>query len=317
MEESIGRRGLASLLAFCALLACGLEASAQQPAMPIAEAPLLRAHFHHVRLNTTDPAAAIAFYTTKFRARKEHYAGREDAVWTGQSWLLLHKVSRAPPSETVSGIWHIGWGATDMHATYQRQLDSGTRFATPLTDISDMAGGAPESGRFLYAYVDGPDHVLIEQNTSANNNFGHVHMLSADPPTAGEWYARHFGFRVRAQSQERVYHGVHIAPAAFVTADHVSMIFYPERYMKDASPDLWKSRVELAPTAGRVVDGLGFSVDNLDDAIKLLRADGVRVTAPPRTLKAGVLRSAMIEGPDRVAIELVEDHSPPPSPLAD
>src|SRR4029077_13192655 len=133
-------------------------------------------------LNTTDSYAAIAFYTAKFTGRKEKFAGIEDAVWTGHSWLLFHEVNRPPQSDVLSAIWHIGWGATDMRAAYQTQLASGTTFATPITDTSDMAGGAPNSGAFLWAYVDGPDHVLIELNTSENNNFGHVHLLSADPP---------------------------------------------------------------------------------------------------------------------------------------
>ena len=60
------------------------------------------------------------------------------------------------PSELLSGIWHIGWGAEDMQSAYQQQLAKGTRFATPITDISDMVGG---NRAFFYAYVDGPDHV--------------------------------------------------------------------------------------------------------------------------------------------------------------
>ncbi len=50
-----------------------------------------------------------------------------------------------------------------MQSTYQQQLAKGTRFATPITDISDMVGG---NRPFFYAYVDGPDHVLIELNTA-------------------------------------------------------------------------------------------------------------------------------------------------------
>ncbi len=74
-----------------------------------------------------------------------------------------------------------------MQSTYQQQLAKGTRFATPITDISDMVGG---NRPFFYAYVDGPDHVLIELNTARHHNFGHVHMFSADPPAAGAWYAK-------------------------------------------------------------------------------------------------------------------------------
>lgn len=284
---------------------------AQQQAAP----PAPPAHFHHVHLNATDPETAILFYTSKFKARKESFAGLGDAVWTGASWLLFTKVDAPPPSELLSGVWHIGWGAEDMQSTYQQQLAKGTRFATPLTDISDMVGG---NRRFFYAYVDGPDHALIELNTARHHDFGHVHLFSADPPAAGAWYARELGLRSFPQTEQRVYKGVQIAPAAFVTADHVSMIIYPVEYLQTAAPDVWKARNgAFASTRGRVVDHLGFSVDDLAATLARLRADGVNITAEPRSLADGRIQSAFIEGPDRVAIELVQDTTPRPAPLTD
>ncbi len=294
------------------LLAASLGAYAQpQPAPPPAPA----AHFHHVHLNATDPASAIAFYTSKFKARKESFAGLADAVWTGDSWLLFTKVDSPPPSELLSGIWHIGWGAEDMQSTYQQQLAKGTRFATPITDISDMVGG---NRAFFYAYVDGPDHVLIELNTARHHNFGHVHMFSADPPAAGAWYAKELGLRSLPQTAQRIYKGVQIAPAAFVTADHVSMIIYPVEYLQTAAPAVWKARGgAFASTRGRVVDHLGFSVDDLDAALARMRNDGVKVTAEPRSIADGRIRFAFVEGPDQVAIELIQDPTPRPAPVTD
>lgn len=293
------------------LLAASLGAYAQaQPAAPPAAA-----HFHHVHLNATDPANAILFYTTKFKARKESFAGLADAVWTGDSWLLFTKVDTPPPSELLSGIWHIGWGAEDMQSTYQQQLAKGTRFATPITDISEMVGG---NRSFFYAYVDGPDHVLIELNTARHHNFGHVHMLSADPPAAGAWYTKELGLRSLPQTTQRIYKSVQIAPAAFVTADHVSMIIYPVEYLQTAAPEVWKARGgAFATTRGRVVDHLGFSVDDLDAALARMRNDGVKVTAEPRSIADGRIRFAFVEGPDQVAIELIQDSTPRPAPVTD
>jgi catechol 2,3-dioxygenase-like lactoylglutathione lyase family enzyme len=199
-----------------------------------------------------------------------------------------------------------------MPATYDEQVAAGTKFATPLSDISDLVGG----GRtFFYAYVDGPDHALIELNTARHHNFGHVHMFSADPPAAGEWYAKHFGFRVFAQKDARSYKGVPVAPAAFVTADHVSMIVYPLDHLKATQPALWKDRAELEPTRGRVIDHLGFSFEDLDATLARLRSEGVKVSTEPHSLSGGTLKFAFVEGPDRIAIELIEDHSARPAPF--
>ena len=134
------------------------QATPQETAAPVA-----LAHFHHLHLNATDPAAAINFYTSKFDCEKGRFAGLLDGVWAQKSWMLFSKVSSPPQWELTSAIWHFGWGAEDMKATYQKQLDSGTKFFTPLTDISDIGGGpAGATGRFFYAYVEGPDHALIE-----------------------------------------------------------------------------------------------------------------------------------------------------------
>ena len=280
-----------------------------------AQEPLLTARFHHVHLNTTDPDAAINFYTTKFKATKEKFAGLRDGVWTGDSWLLFNKVDAPPPAETVSGIWHIGWGAEDMKATYQKQVDSGTQFQTPLTDISGMTGGAENSGRFFYAYVDGPDHALIELNTARHHNFGHVHMFSVNPIATGEWYMKHLGLTARLQKEPRTYRNLQNAPAAFMTANHVSMIVYPVEYLQTSGYEPFKGRKELAPTRGRVIDHIGFAVDDLDAAVTRMKAAGVKVTAEP--VVRGPIKFAFIEGPDQVAIELIEDKTPTPAKLPD
>jgi catechol 2,3-dioxygenase-like lactoylglutathione lyase family enzyme len=305
------RHLLTALLIVGAWLVSSAHAQAPAASQPAAQPT---ARFHHVHLNATDPAAAIDFYTTKFKAKKEKFAGAMDAVWTGDSWLLFNKVATSPPSELLSAIWHIGWGAEDMKSTFQKQLDSGTKFATPITDITAMTGG---SRPFYYAYVDGPDHALIELNTAGHHNFGHVHMFSANAPAAGAWYAKHFGVRVRPQTEKRVFGGNQIAPAAFVTAGHVSMIIYPIEYIQGQQPELWKGRTDFVSTRQRVIDHLGFSVDDLDATLERLRKDGVKVTSEPRTILNGQIEFAFIEGPDRVAIELLEDRSPMPAPIAE
>lgn len=266
------------------LLSLALAAAAQEP--PIA-------HFHHIHLNSTDPAAAIDFYTRKFDCEKRSYDGA-DAIWAQKSWMLFTKVKNAPPSDIVSAIWHFGWGAEDMPAAYRKQLDSGTKFQTPLTDISDLVG--KPLGSFFFAYVDGPDHALIEMNTAAHHRFGHVHLLSADPAAAGQWYKRHFGIPGYIGPRTgRIYRGVHVDPVASLNMDNVNIIIFPVEYARDAMPGLWKDRKDFESTQGRVVDHLAFSVDNVRETLARLRQDGVKVTD-----------GAFIEGPDRIRIELVE-----------
>jgi len=270
-------------------------------------------HFHHLHLNTTDPQRAIDFYTTKFAARKARFAGMQDAVWAHDSWLLFSKVSAPPPWELVSPIWHFGWGAEDMKATYQKQLDSGTTFFAPLTKLSPD-GAANE---FFFAYVQSPDHALIELNTADHHRFGHVHLFSVDPVAAAEWYMKQLDVKRRGTtplSREPRFRGkLQTGPSASLLSDHVNIIIYPVEYAKTAYADHWQpGQTQLVSPRGRTVDHLGFSVANLDDTLKQLRSEGVKVTTEPRTIANGQLKFAFIEGPDQIAIELIEDHTAKP-----
>ena len=185
-----------------------------------------------------------------------------------------------------------------MQATYRKQLEAGTRFQTPITDISDLAG--KPLGSFFYAYVDGPDDALIELNTASHHRFGHIHLLSEDPVSAGEWYKKYFGVTGYIGARKpRVYHGVHVEPMASLQMDNVNIIIFPVEYARDAMPQLWKDRKTFEPTRGRVVDHLAFSVDNLHQALERLRSGGVKVTDESKS-------AVFIEGPDKISIELVE-----------
>ena len=297
-------RSVFSVLVLTCLLAPAIRPSVQQ--QPSA-AQL--AHFHHLHLNTTDPAEAIKFYTSKFDCERASFLG-EDAVWAQKSWLLFSKVSSAPPWDLVSAVWHFGWGAEDMKATYQRQLEMGTKFFTPITDISDIGGGTA-TGAFFYAYVQGPDHALIELNTASHHNFGHLHLFSEDPVSAGEWYMKHFGLQRRStrppSREARFYRGFQIGPSMSLMMDNVNLIIYPIQYSKQAYGEQWKGQTAISSTKGRVVDHVGFSVDSLNETIERLKSEGVKISNPtsgPRGLKR-----AFIEGPDYIQIELVEGHA--------
>jgi len=291
-----------ALLSLCALTPAAQEASRPMPV----------AHFHHIHLNVTDPAAAIAFYTSKFDCERAKFAGLLEGVWAQKSWLLFNKVKDAPPWELTSGIWHFGWGAEDMKATYEKQLASGTKFFAPLTDISEFA----RVPSFFYAYVDGPDHALIELNTASHHRFGHIHMFSEDPVSTGEWYMKYFGATRRGNPttppsrEPRVYLGVPVGPSMSLIIDNVNMIIYPIGYSKTKYASHWKSgQTSMSPTKGRVVDHIGFSFDNVEEALNLMRKDGVKVTQEIKTAAGGKIKYAFVEGPDQVSIELIEGHA--------
>ncbi|HYM32585.1 MAG TPA: VOC family protein, partial [Candidatus Cybelea sp.] len=101
--------------------------------------------------------------------------------------------------------------------------------------------------------------------------------------------------------------GVQFAPSVSLMADNVNIIIYPIQYSKTAYKDQWRSGQDgMSSTKGRVVDHVGFSFENLPEAIQSLRESGVKVTDEIRTAAGGKIKYAFIEGPDRIRIELVE-----------
>ena len=264
------------------------------------------AHFHHLHLNTPDPKAAIDFYTSKFDCEKARFAGAMDAVWAQKSWLLFTKVSAPPPWELTSAIWHFGWGAEDMKATYQKQLDMKTKFFTPITELGT---------NFFYAYVESPDRALIELNSASHHHFGHLHLFSEDPVSAGEWYMKYFGATRRGNAttppsrEPRFRNGIQVGPGMSLMLDNVNIIIYPIQYSKKVYAEHWKGKTEMSTTKGRVVDHVGFSFDNLSEALEKMRKDGVKVTDEIKSAAGGNIKYAFIEGPDKIRVELIEGHA--------
>lgn len=300
-----------------------LPAYGQAPTAPAAsppQPPLIEgARWHHFHVNTTDPQQAIAYYTKHFDAKPARFADMMDAVWTQKSWLLFTKVDKKPSTAHDTAIWHIGWGAPDPKAEFDRQTALGNKFHQPITDISTGLGGTP--GRFYYMYVESPDGTWIELNTARTDNFGHMHLFSADPIATGDWYIRYFGVRGRglstADTPSRAPRmsktGVQVGPSSSLYFDNVNVIIYPIQYSQSVYASDWETgQTELDSTRGNVNDHIGVSVPNLDTALRIFKENGVKVTQEPREVP-GKFRYAFIEGPDRIAIELIEDRTTHPA----
>jgi len=120
----------------------------------------------------------------------------------------------------------------------------------------------------------------------------HLHLESLTPNIAAAWYREHFGADVEfasgvAHTPQRDLR----RPLALVRVGGVGILFY-------------KADQPLASTRGRRADHIAFAVPDLNAILARLRAVDVVVLTPPHVL--GDTMAAMIEGPDRVALELVE-----------
>jgi catechol 2,3-dioxygenase-like lactoylglutathione lyase family enzyme len=177
------------------------------------------------------------------------------------------------------------------------------------------AEGIKPAGGAGFAYMAGPDNALIEyQGNFPAERFNHVHMFQEDPFCAQLWYQKHLnGAAVPSRSgdaprteanckvartMDRTWpalepEGAFRVPTAAVTFGDVALTWYMRQGEKP-----------LVSTRGHLYDHVALSVADLDAWIATLRGEGVTILEAPYRL--GDTRAAMIEGPSREAIELVE-----------
>src|SRR5271169_5263112 len=102
------------LKTFLPLVIAGLAGYAQNLPTP---------GFHHLHLNSTNPEAAIDFYTRQFPSTmKATFAGLP-ALKTGNVYVLFTKVNTPPALAPQTAIWHFGWHVVDVRKnmeTYQK-----------------------------------------------------------------------------------------------------------------------------------------------------------------------------------------------------
>ena len=114
--------------AIAVMLGGGTAMQAQAPAAAPAFEPL---KFHHVHLNSVDPAAAAAYYPKPFAktATQTKFNGL-DAVKTGNIYILFTKVATPPKNELTgpqTSVWHFGWNTPNSRETTRTSARWGSR----------------------------------------------------------------------------------------------------------------------------------------------------------------------------------------------
>jgi Glyoxalase/Bleomycin resistance protein/Dioxygenase superfamily len=299
-------------------------------------------HFHHVHLNSTDPAAAAAYYPKPFAqsATKTTFNGFE-AVKTGNIYILFTKVS-APPENELTGpqtsVWHFGWNTPNSRQYNEKFRAMGLTIAQmwdaadgKLVDLSsDTLPGFPTQEQILelrakgvqptrqggFGYLRGPDGAMIENaQAGTTERFNHVHMYHEHPRCAMEWYVTHLGARMpqgrggaaAAPAEGGDCHTKLYAPPTWPSFAKTGFVRDPAGGVNidDISISIrpWPGG-GLVSTRGKLVDHWAVSTADLDATVARLKRENVKFLEEIHAW--GSSRAAMIEGPDRIAIEIVE-----------
>jgi hypothetical protein len=332
------------ILALVALLAVVLSAGrpvyTQAPAAPAATSAVPPSHFHHVHLNSLNPAAAIDYYIKAFPTSTKVSMGGFDGLKTVNVSVLFTKVNTAPPTGPPSAIWHFGWLVPDSRARMDMfktmGLTSTPMYATPDGPMIDITSDSYPGNLTVeqlaaaktsnvqpsktggYEYMKGPDGAMYENNGNSSERFDHLHMFAENPVCAQLWYSIHLGSPMPPQrgrgdappppaptmdTCKQPYgpptfpsptkEGWLRAPTAVARFDDVAFYIIPKQ-----GPGA------LATTKGQVIDHMGLGVADLTATVARLKREGVKFLEEQHAW--GSTQAAMIEGPDAVAIELVE-----------
>jgi hypothetical protein len=302
-------------------------------------APLPQPTFHHLHLNSTDPAAAIAGYLALWPGSTERstLAGF-DAVKNGKVYLLFNKVATPAPREPQSAYWHQVWLTPNVREYVARARaikmepeplytsDEGAHvdissdtFAGSLTKsaLADAkAKGAMPTHQAGFTFTHGPEGLSVEgfERAGETGRLAQIDMWQDDPVCAELWYEKHLGSTRRAPRGET-------APPTETTCKVPPGEPSWPSTMKQGTrrtPSgrgaygnvalFWYTRPgdrPLVSTRGQAVDHLAFAVADLDAWVAKLKRENV--TFLREAYAFGRSRAVMVEGPSHEALELIEE----------
>ena len=108
----------------------------------------------------------------------------------------------------------------------------------------------------------------------------HIHLNVPDQAKAVEWYQKNFGGKTLAEA--------------------------PDRLLLGDTRLIFLKNDKGTPSPGSALDHLGFSVPDLDAAMKSLEANGAKIATPARDVP-GLFKLGFVDDPWGTRIEVVQD----------
>lgn len=255
-----------------------------------ATGPVVNGHHH---LNASDVDAHQRFWVDTLGGKAGTFATGTPIVMFPNALIFMR--DQAPTASSVgSTVDHVGFSVPNLRAVVDRLVAAGYQMATAegsppgstiVDDIRTVPGNGPVSG---IAYVMGPDDVKVEvlemraqQEPIVSH---HIHLFGDEAEQMRAWYVDIFG----AAAQQG-------AGAGFVVAT-----------LPGLNLNFTDTAAATAGTAGRVIDHIGFEVDDLKAFIAVLEAKGIALDVPYREIPAAGLAIAFVTDPWGTSIELTE-----------
>jgi len=254
-------------------------------AVAVMPAAALAANFHHVHITAPSPTEAVKWYANHMAC--EPIAERNDAA-NCDGIELVFVVQTTLGGTQGTGVDHIGFSFPDLAAKMDELEAVGVGGAgVRLQRFDDGSTFRDVPGLFKLGFIFDPWGTRIELVEDREHlGFHHIHLSSADPEATLAWYQTVFGgemARLKGQLDGLLFDGVWL-----LVSQH-----------DEGRP---------APTAGRSLDHLGFTVSDLDGVWGKMREQGVEVEHEPAVPVNGrsAAKRAFGVGPDNVRLAVVE-----------
>jgi catechol 2,3-dioxygenase-like lactoylglutathione lyase family enzyme len=252
----------------------------------LAEAPRL----DHVQLTTSSPPVAVKWYLTHMGC--DAIEGRNDAADCGAVEIEF-VANPLMGSSQGTGIDHIGFSYADLDEKMAELEEAGVGGSgVRLQRFEDGSTLRDVPGLFKYGFVFDPWGTRIELVEDQETlGFHHIHLQSADPEKALQWYETMFGgerSKLKGQLDGLKLASRGAQPVWLLASRH-----------PDGIP---------ASTEGRSIDHFGFVMADLVDGVGGLNSKGAMFLRDPAVPKNGrsAARQAMVSAPDNVSVALVE-----------
>ena len=269
-------------------LAVALMSAAASTATAQTTIPGGPVRYGHHHLNVTDIEAHKTFWIGALGGEPVVFNDSQNVRLPG----VLVRLRRQPPTGGTKGssINHIGFQVPNLQATIDKLKAAGYPIVTAaeVTTVKVDGDIAFIPNQNIYtAFVMGPDETKVEliENKALKIPIAlhHVHFAGKDVLALADWYAKAFG-------------GVRGKAGNFETSDIPSVSLRWGAPTADAQ----------APTKGRVLDHIGFEIDNLAEFCKKLEAMGVKLDLPYKPSAVPNLSNAFLTDPSGTYIELTE-----------
>lgn len=245
------------------------------------ENPFAAGHHH---LNVSDLEAHKRFWGELLGGELVKF-GQTDVVKLPNALLFL-RVQPPVGGSAGSSVNHLGFRVPDLRGLVASLQAAGVQLITPEVVAGATGAIHHNASQDVYlAFAQGPDGLrveLMEDRAVPSLVAHHIHIFTPDDAAAQAWYVRHFGGRPGTRGQ-------------FRKADVPGI----ELTFADAGGP-------VAPTQGRVLDHIGFEVDDLEALCAKLERAGLQFDVPFRRIEGLDLSVAFLTDPWGTYIELTE-----------